>query len=135
MPRFDIRISKDLAGEVERAVSQRGFESTTAFIRQAISNELRFGGSALREVEERIAASQERLSREIRRVQTAQQAAYAVLDTFVRVFLMCVPEPSGDAVTPAKARAATRYGNFVKNVARNMTGDARAALAELIEHD
>ncbi len=82
-----------------------------------------------------MAATQERLSREVRKVQTAQQAEYALLDTFVRVFLMCVPEPAGDAVHPAKARAATRYNNFVKNVARNMTGDARAALAELIGHE
>ena len=135
MARFDIRINKELADEVERAVSQRGFESATAFIRQAIANELKFGGSALLEFEERIAASHERLTREVRKVQTAQQAEYALVDTFVRIFLLCVPEPSGEAVNPAKSRAATRYGNFLKNVARNMTGDSRAALAELLGHE
>lgn len=135
MTRFDIRISKELAGEVEQAVNLRGFESATAFIRQAITNELRFGSSALREVEERIAASLERLTREIRNVQTAQQAEYALLDSFVRMFLLCVPDPSGDAINPAKARAATRYGNFLKNVARNMTGDSRSALAQLVGHE
>ena len=135
MARFDIRIAEDLAEEVAHAASQRGFESAAAFIRQAIANELRFGGSALREVEERIAASQERLSKELHKVQTAQQAEYALLDSFVRIFLMCVPEPSGDAIHPAKARAATRYGNFIKNVARNMTGDSRAALAQLLGHE
>lgn len=135
MPRFDIRITDELAEQVQRATSERGFESSTAFIRQAIVNELRFGGSALRETEERIAAGQERLSKDLRRLQTAQQAEYALLDSFVRLFLMCVPEPSGEAVTPAKARAATRYDNFLRNVARNMTGDARAALEQLLGHE
>ncbi len=135
MPRFDIRIGDELADQVKQAASERGFESSVAFIRQAIIHELRHGGSALRESEERLAADHERLSRDLRRLHTAQQAEYALLDSFVRLFLMCVPEPSGEAVTPAKARAVTRYDNFLKNVARNMAGDARAALQQLLEHE
>ncbi len=135
MARFNVRLSDELAEQVQVAASQRGFETPAAFIRQAISTELRSGGSALRETEERVAEGYERMSRELRRIQTAQQAAYALLDSFVRLFLMCVPEPAGEAVTPAKARAATRYDNFLKNVARNMTGDARAALLQMLEHE
>ena len=107
----------------------------SAFIRQAISNELRSGDSAIRETEDRIAATLDRLAKEVRRLQTAQQAQYAIMDSFVRLFLMCVPEPSGNAGDPAKARAASRYSNFVKNVARNMTGNAGAALEQLLSHD
>ena len=135
MPRFDIRITVELAEQVRQATLERGFESSTAFIRQAIVNELRDGGSALGETEERIAAGQERLGKELRRLQTAQQAEYALLDSLVRLFLMCIPEPSGEAITPAKARAATRYDNFLRNVARNMTGDARAARQQLLDHE
>jgi Arc/MetJ-type ribon-helix-helix transcriptional regulator len=135
MARFDIRLSDEIAAEIHSAVSDRGFESATAFIRQAISNELRHGAPALSEMEERIAASHDRLTREVRRLQTAQQALYAIMDSYIRLFLMCVPEPSGGTVSSAKARAASRYRNFVKNVARNMTGNSGAALEQLLGHE
>lgn len=135
MARFDIRLSDELAEQIHRAVSERGFESVTAFMRQAISDELRHGSPALSEMEERIAASYDRLAQEVRRVETAQQAHYAILDSFVRLFLICVPEPSRNAGDPAKARAASRYHNFLKNVARNMTGRAGEAMEKLIGHE
>ena len=71
MARFDIRVSDELAEQVRRAASERGFEGAVAFVCQAIANELRYGESALGEVEERIAASLGRLAREVRRVGTA----------------------------------------------------------------
>lgn len=135
MARFDIRVSDEVAQQIHRAFSERGFESTTAFIRQAISNELRHGSSALDEMETRIAAGYDRLGKEVRKLQTAQQAEYAIMDSFVRLFLMCIPEPVGEAVDPARARAATRYNNFLRNVARNMTGNSRTALEQLLGHE
>ncbi len=69
--------------------------------------------SALTEAEERIAASFERPSKDVCRIQKAQQAMYSLIDSFVRLFLLCVPEPSGDEIQPAKTRAAARYNNLV----------------------
>lgn len=135
MGRFYIRTTDEYAKQIEQVASDRGFDSVSAFIRQAISNELRVGETAIHETEDRIAATLDRLTKEVRRLQTAQQAQYAIMDSFVRLFLMCVPEPSGNAVDPAKARAASRYNNFLKNVARNMTGNSRAALEQLLSHD
>ena len=135
MGRFYIRTTDEYAKQIGQVATDRGFDSASAFIRQAISNELRVGETAIHETEDRIAATLDRLTKEVRRLQTAQQAQYAIMDSFVRLFLMCVPEPSGSAVDPAKARAASRYNNFVKNVARNMTGNAGAALEQLTSHD
>lgn len=135
MGRFYIRTTDEYAKQIGQVATDRGFDSASAFIRQAISNELRLGETAIHETEDRIAATLDRLTKEVRRLQTAQQAQYAIMDSFVRLFLMCVPEPSGNAVDPAKARAASRYNNFVKNVARNMTGNAGAALEQLLSHD
>ena len=135
MGRFYIRTTDEYAKQIGQVATDRGFDSASAFIRQAISNELRVGETAIHETEDRIAATLDRLTKEVRRLQTAQQAQYAIMDSFVRLFLMCVPEPSGNAVDPAKARAASRYNNFVKNVARNMTGNAGAALEQLLNHD
>ena len=135
MRRFYIRTTDDLAKQIEQTASERGFESPTAFIRQTISNDLHAGESAFRETEDRIAATLERLAKEIHRLQTAQQAQYAIMDSFVRLFLMCIPEPSGNAIDPARARAASRYNNFLKNVARNMTGNSGASLEQLLGHE
>lgn len=73
MTRFDIRLSDEMAEQIHKAVSERGFESVTAFIRQAISDELRNASPPLGEMEGRIAGSYDRLTKEVRRLQTAQQ--------------------------------------------------------------
>jgi len=135
MPRFSIRTTGDLTKKIEHAASERGFDSASAFIRQAVSNELQSGDSAIRETEDRIVTTLDRLAKEIRRVETAQQAGYALLDSFVRLFLMCVPEPSGDSLDQVKARAAARYSNFLRNVAHNMTGNSQAALDRLLDEN
>jgi len=132
MARFDIRLSDEMTEQIHRAVSERGFESVTAFIRQAISNELRNIDPSLDEMEAKIACSYDRLAGEVRGLQTAQQAQYALTDSFVRLFLMCVPEPAGNASEPIKARAAARYHNFIRNVARNMIGNSDALFEKLL---
>ena len=132
MKRFYVRASDYLAGQIEKAASERGFDSVAAFIRQTISNELRTGDSAIRETEDSITATLDLLAKEVHSLQTAQQALYALVDSFVRLFLMCVPEPSGDAVDPVKARAAARYHNFLRNVAHNMSGNVQEDLKLLL---
>jgi hypothetical protein len=81
--------------------------------------------------EERIAATLDRFAQDIRRLHTADQALYAAFDTFVRLFLTCIPDPPSDCLTAAKVQGHHRYNNYLQNVARNMNGDARAALGEL----
>jgi hypothetical protein len=40
-------------------------------------------------------------------------------------------DPPSDSLTAAKMQAQQRFKNYLQNVARNMNGDARAALGEL----
>ena len=77
------------------------------------------------------AATLDRFAKDIRRLHTADQALYAAFDTFVRLFLTCIPDPPSDTLTAAKVQGRHRYNNYLQNVARNMNGDARAALGEL----
>ena len=135
MPRFSIRITDDLAKKIEHTVSERGFDGASAFIRHAISRELRAGDSGIRKSEERIVSTLERVAKEMRRLQTAQQAEYALLDSFIRLFLMCIPEPSQGALDATKARAAARYNNFLRNVARNMTANSWESQQQLVDND
>jgi hypothetical protein len=130
--RVTVRLSEDEHKLVKQIAKDRAYLSPTAFIRAAIRKEINGRDGALSEAELRIAAGLERSSREIVRVQRAQQALFAVMDTFVKTFLTCVPEPPRDAVTQSIARARERYERFVKSAGQAMAGDSHAAMSDLV---
>ncbi len=127
-----VRLSGDEQIQVQRAAKDRGYLSPTAFIRAAIRNELNGREAELTEAEQRIAATLERESRDIFRVYRGQQALFAVIDTLVKTFLTCVPEPPRDGMTQSVARARDRYVRFVKAAGQAMVGDSHAAMQDLV---
>ena len=134
MPQWTVRLPEKLAQEVRVASEERGFSSPRAFVREALRNELRDRSGAAEELEKRLAASLDRLSGELRKLGTTQQAQFALTDALVKVFFVCVAEPPSDAVDHARSRAMFRYDKFIKSVAISMTGGSRAALNELVSH-
>jgi hypothetical protein len=114
MARFCLRISDEIMEQIHWAVAERGLQSPSALIRQAIY---------------------ERLSKDVHRIQTVQQAEHSLIDSFVKLFLICVPEPLDDEFQLAKARAAARYNSFLRNVARNMTENPYMARQQLDDDD
>ena len=92
------------------------------------------GERELTGAEERIAGGFDRVSRDIFRVGRGQQALFALFDAFAKVVLTCVPEPPPDARPQAIARAKERYDRLVKSAGQNMSGDARAAMKDLVDH-
>ena len=134
MPQWTVRLPEELAQGVRQAAEVRGFSSPRAFVREALRNELAGRKDASQDTEERLAATLERITRELRRLGTAQQAQFALTDALAKVVLVCLPEPPGEAIQQARSRAKLRYDKFLKTVASAMAGDARAALAELVNH-
>ena len=63
-----------------------------------------------------------------------QQALFALVDTFAKTMLTCVPEPPSDAKPQAIARARDRYDQLMKNAGRSMSGGAHSAMQNLVEH-
>jgi hypothetical protein len=57
-----------------------------------------------------------------------------LLDTFVKTVLTCLPEPSRDAEPQAIARAKDRYHRLIKTAGQTMSGNALAALQDLVGH-
>jgi Arc/MetJ-type ribon-helix-helix transcriptional regulator len=135
MPQWTVRLPEDLAQQIRKASEERGFSSPRAFIREAVRKELRAQGGAAEGIETRMVASLDRLTSELRRVGSAQQAQFALTDALAKLFLVCVPEPPNDAVDHARSRAMVRYDKFIKSVASSMTGGSRAALTQLVAHD
>jgi Arc/MetJ-type ribon-helix-helix transcriptional regulator len=130
--KLTVRLSGNEKAQLQRAAKDRGYLSPTAFIRAAIRNELSGRQSELTDAEQRIAATLERASQDIFRVYRGQQGLFAVVDTLVRIFLTCIPEPPHDAIDQSVARAKGRYHRFVKSAGQAMVGDSQAAMQDLV---
>jgi hypothetical protein len=81
-----------------------------------------------------VAARLERVVRDMTRVARGQQALFAIVDTLVKTFLTCVPDPPADAIPQSVARARDRYARFEKMAEQAMVGDALAAMHDLVKN-
>jgi Arc/MetJ-type ribon-helix-helix transcriptional regulator len=129
--RIAVRLAVEEQRRIEEAAVTRGYANASAFIRAAIRNELD-GRAELTGTEERVGAGFDRVSKDIFRVGRGQQALYAIVDSLVKTVLTCVPEPPPESRQQAIARAKERYDRLVKCAGQSMSGDARAAMQDLL---
>jgi Arc/MetJ-type ribon-helix-helix transcriptional regulator len=127
------RLEPELDRRIEIATKQGGFSNPSAFIRAAIERELAGRESGVDAAEERIAASLDRVGREIRSVKLGQQALFAFMDSLVKTLLTCLAEPPRDVYDQAVARGKLRYDRSLKSVGAAMVGDSQAAMTELLK--
>ena len=132
--RFELRLPQELVERL-KAVARERDASLASVVRMALENELRHGEPAIAKTERIVSASIDRLTRDLRTLQTAQQAVFALTDSLARLFLTCVPEPAPEVLDHAKRRARLRYDRFLKSVAQNMTADSQVSLAEFTDRD
>ena len=62
----------------------------------------------------------------------AQQALFAFVDSLAKVLLTCVPEPGGEAMEAAVARARGRHARLLKSAGQAMVGDSQVAMQDLV---
>jgi len=127
-----IRFSEATYKAVVQAARTRDYASPSAFMRAAVEKELRGADATLDESEQRISASLEKYSKQVRRVSTGQQALFAYMDALAKVILSTLPDTDEDTRKADVARGKLRYSRFLKSVGANMAGDAQAALMELV---
>lgn len=136
MPRRTIRISDHLDNRIKKAAAERGFANPTSFLRAGLESLVKErDGGAHGELEQRLAATLDRIGQDLFRVQRAQQAHFAVTDTLIKTLLTCLPEPSPEVMAQAVARAKERYRRFVKSAGQNMVGESTAAMRDLVGDD
>lgn len=128
-----LRLDRQLMDRVVRTAADGGFSTSSAFIRAAIERELAGRESGVESAEARIAASLDRLMREVRGLKLAQQALFAFTDALAKTLLTCLAEPPREAYDQAVARGRLRYDRFLKSVGAGMSGDSKAAMAELVQ--
>ena len=131
MPKRAVRIQPELDHRMQNATKERGYRSPSAFIRAAIESELK-SRSERAGMEEQTAASFDRLAKEFRRVLRGQQAIFALLDAFTKVFLGCVPDPPAEARAQSITVARDRHMQLMKAAGRSLANDARSAMQDLL---
>ena len=132
--RMEIRTSPEEARAIAKTAKVQGYANSSAFIRSVLRDEI-CGRQELTEAEQRIAGSFDRLMSEVTRLSRQQQALFALVDTFAKTFLTCVPEPPADARPQAVALARDRYDQFIKSVGRSLHNGSRASLQEVVFAD
>lgn len=132
LARIAVRLSPEDQQQIEIARKEKGYASASSFVRAAIDNEIG-RRTEIVYVERKIAASFDRLSRDIFRLGRAQQALFALVDTLAKTLLTCVPEPPLNARVEAIALAKHRYNNLLQSAGRSMESDSRFAMQDLIE--
>jgi hypothetical protein len=129
-----IRFSETTDQGIQEAARKRGFSSPTAFIRHSVEQELSVRGAELVGAEERIAASVEQVRREVFRLGRAQQALFAFVDSLAKILLTCLPEPGGEVMKAAVARARGRHARLLRTAGQAMVGDSKLAMQDLVAH-
>jgi hypothetical protein len=83
MPKRAVRIDEDLDGQMRKTAKERGYRTPSAFIRAAIESEVK-SRNEMAGMEAQTAASFDRVSQELRRVQRDQQALFTLVDALTR---------------------------------------------------
>ena len=132
MPRRTIRLTSATDERIESAAKMGGYSSPSAFLRAAINKELGQGREGLGRAEEQIVASILEVRQDVRRIERAQQALFALVDSLAKAFLTCVPEPRGAAMEAALAEARNRHARLLNTAGHAMLSDSLMAMEELI---
>jgi len=83
--RFELRLPAEDMAMVNQAAQAGGFRSANAYIQAVLTRDLRGSKSDRSNQEAFVAASIDRLSKEIRGLHTGQQALFATIDSLTRL--------------------------------------------------
>ena len=122
MPKRSIRLTDAIDQRIQSAAKQRGYSTPSAFLRAAIKKELNEPGEG--------SGANEKILGSIR--EGAQQALFALVDNFAKVFVTCVPEPRGEAMQTALGEARNRHARLLTSAGHAMLSDSMVAMEDLI---
>lgn len=108
MTTIKVRVTDEMRQRVREAAAEHGFESESAFVRQAIGGELLHGAPALGELEKRLAAQLQRLESQV-------QMLLAVVTTLVKTQMFWQYQD--------KTTAEEAYAKFEQKAVRGLNGN------------
>ena len=131
MPKRTIRLTDAIDQRVQSATKLRGYSTPTAFVRAAIKKELDGLGQGPAPNEQILGYIRE-VRQDVRRVERAQQALFALVDSLAKVFVTCVPEPHGMSMETALGEARKRHSRLLTNAGHAMLSDSIVAMEDLM---
>lgn len=133
MPKKTIRLTDAIDKRIHSAAKLRGYSTPSAFVRAAIKRELDEVAEGSTPNEKLVGYISE-VRRDVRRVERAQQALFALVDSLAKAFVTCVPEPRGVAMETALAEARKRHARLLTNAGQAMLSDSMLAMEDLMNH-
>jgi hypothetical protein len=131
MPKRSVRLTDAIDQRIQSAAKLRGYSTPSAFLRAAIKKELDALGEGSA-ANEKILGYIGEVRQDVRRVERAQQALFALVDSLAKVFVTCVPEPRGEAMQTALGEARNRHARLLTNAGHAVLSDSLVAMEDLI---
>src|SRR5215469_136976 len=133
MSRRTVRLRQAVDERIDQAAKLRGYSSPSAFLRAAIKKELREQAEGTGPGTEQLVGSLKDLQHSIRRLEGAQQALFALVDSLTKVVLTCLPEPRGAALELALAEARNRRVRMLASAGHAMFSDSLITMQDLMK--
>lgn len=118
---------------IDTVAKLRGYSSPSAFLRAAIKKELSERAEGAGPSTDHVVGSLKDVQYSIRRLERAQQALFALVDSLTKVFLTCVPEPRGAALELAFAEARNRHARLLASAGHALLSDSLVAMEDLMK--
>lgn len=133
--KFSTRIPTELHAQLDAAAAERGGSGAkTAILVEALKAYFRSADEAVRrdEMEARVAATLNGVRKDIALVRNESQIGIALLDSFIRTYLVHTPPVPREAVEDAAVSAQDRYEKLMRRTPELLQGD-NSILTKLAE--
>jgi predicted DNA-binding protein len=137
MAQRSLRLREELKQQVSNVATERGYRSSSAFMVEAIEEKLHRIESveSMSDAEARIAATFDRILREVRSLHTSMQAQFALTDALTKYVLTCLVEPPAEMLETSRMTARSRYDRLMRAAARTLTGQAGSSLHKAVANE
>ena len=126
------RLSDALMQELKARAAEEGYDSESAYVREALKEKLR-RGEFERKLEQRLLASLNDQSKRIRSLDQGQRLAFSAFTAFAKLFMLYFPEPSNLILRDTGATLDERYRQFIMDVAGHFNGEVGREFQSLTE--
>lgn len=126
------RLPDGLMQELKDRADEEGYDSESAYVREALKEKLR-RGEFERKLEQRLLASLNEQSKRIRSLDQGQRLAFSAFTAFAKLFMLYFPEPVSIVLRDTSATLDERYRQYIMDVAGHFTGEVGREFQSLTE--
>ena len=126
------RLPEALMQELKERAVEEGYDSESAYVREALKEKLR-RGEFERRLEQRLLLSLNEQSKRIRSLDQGQRLAFSAFTAFAKLFMLYFPEPPDMMLCDTGATLDERYRQFIMDVASHFNGEVGREFQSLTE--